>query len=63
MDIGDTLTLPSPGGRGFSEKREEDRMLYRGMDRAALDAAYNNGAAVAEAPRYRADWAARSEAK
>src|SRR5260221_769724 len=36
-------------------------MLYRGMDRAALDAAYNNGAAVAEAPRYRADWAARSE--
>src|SRR5216684_3498850 len=36
-------------------------MLYRGMDRAALDAAYNNGAAVADAPRYRADWAARSE--
>jgi arylformamidase len=36
-------------------------MLYRGMDRAALDAAYNNGAAVAEAPRFRADWAARSE--
>jgi arylformamidase len=36
-------------------------MLYRGMDRAALDAAYNNGAAVPEAPRYRADWAARSE--
>jgi arylformamidase len=36
-------------------------MLYRGMDRAALDAAYNNGAAAADAPRYRADWAARSE--
>jgi len=35
-------------------------MLYRGMDRAALDAAYNNGAAVAEAPRFRADWAERS---
>jgi arylformamidase len=37
-------------------------MLYRGMDRAALDAAYNNGAAVSDAPRFRADWAARSEA-
>ena len=37
-------------------------MLYRGMDRAALDAAYNNGAAVPDAPRFRADWAARSEA-
>src|SRR5260221_14686163 len=36
-------------------------MLYRGMNRAALDAAYNNGAAAADAPRYRADWAARSE--
>ncbi len=36
-------------------------MLYRGMDRAALDAAYDSGAAVADAPRYRADWAARSE--
>jgi len=36
-------------------------MLYRGMDRAALDAAYNNGAAVPDAPRYRAEWAARSE--
>jgi acetyl esterase/lipase len=32
------------------------------MDRAALDAAYNNGAAVADAPRYRADWAERSAA-
>ena len=37
-------------------------MLYRGMDRTALDAAYNNGAAVADAPRFRADWAARSAA-
>jgi arylformamidase len=36
-------------------------MLYRGMDRAALDAAYNNGAAVSDAPRFRAEWAARSE--
>ena len=26
--------------------------LYRGMDRAALDAAYNNGAAVADSDRF-----------
>lgn len=30
------------------------------MDRAALDAAYNNGAAVADSPRIVADWEARS---
>jgi arylformamidase len=34
--------------------------MYRGMDRAALDAAYNNGAAVADSPRIVADWEARS---
>jgi acetyl esterase/lipase len=39
-------------------------MLYRGMDRAALDAAYNNGAAVGETKRraYAADREARSDA-
>jgi arylformamidase len=39
-------------------------MLYRGMDRAALDAAYNNTAAVGQArrDRYVADWMARSDA-
>lgn len=39
-------------------------MLYRGMDRAALDAAYNNGAAVGLAKRdqYAADRKARSDA-
>lgn len=39
-------------------------MLYRGMDRAALDAAYNNTAAVGPARReqYVSGWAARSEA-
>lgn len=38
-------------------------MLYRGMDRAALDAAYNNTAAVGQAKRdaYVADWTKRSE--
>ncbi|MEA3194455.1 MAG: arylformamidase [Betaproteobacteria bacterium] len=35
--------------------------LYRGMDRAALDAAYNNGAAVANSAKIVADWQARSE--
>jgi acetyl esterase/lipase len=39
-------------------------MLYRGMDRKALDAAYNNTAAVGEARRdqYVASWSARSDA-
>ncbi len=38
-------------------------MLYRGMDRAALDAAYNNTAAVGTAKReqYVADWTKRSD--
>jgi len=35
-------------------------MLYRGMDRAALDAAYNNSAAVPTVDAMRADWDARS---
>jgi arylformamidase len=34
--------------------------LYRGMDRAALDAAYNNGAAVADSDRFIAEWEQRS---
>ncbi|HWK46931.1 MAG TPA: alpha/beta hydrolase [Stellaceae bacterium] len=36
--------------------------LYRGMDRAALDAAYNNGRAVATSPLILGDWRARSAA-
>src|SRR5262249_6790280 len=35
-------------------------MLYRGMDRAQLDAAYNNTAAVPERNAIVADWTARS---
>jgi arylformamidase len=35
-------------------------VLYRGMDRARLDAAYNNGAAVRERDAIVADWAGRS---
>ncbi|HEX6841640.1 MAG TPA: alpha/beta hydrolase [Stellaceae bacterium] len=34
--------------------------LYRDMDRAALDAAYNNGAAVADSDRFIARWEQRS---
>lgn len=37
-------------------------MLYRGMDRAQLDAAYNNTAAVPERSAIYADWTARSAA-
>ena len=39
-------------------------MLYRGMDRAALDAAYNNTEAVGQTQRarYVAGWSARSDA-
>ncbi|MGZ8155786.1 MAG: alpha/beta hydrolase [Burkholderiales bacterium] len=36
--------------------------IYRGMDRAALDAAYNNSAAVAESARFLTDWDRRSAA-
>src|ERR1041384_4019232 len=36
-------------------------MLYREMDRARLDAAYNNSAAVPERDALMADWAVRSD--
>ena len=36
--------------------------VYGSMDRQALDAAYNNSAAVADSDRYLADWLRRSEA-
>ena len=35
-------------------------MLYRGMDRAQLDTAYNNSAAVTNYNAIKADWHARS---
>jgi arylformamidase len=35
-------------------------VLYRGMDRAALDAAYNNAAAVADSQEWLVRWRARS---
>lgn len=36
--------------------------IYRGMDRATLDAAYNNSAAVADSNKWLADWRVRSGA-
>jgi arylformamidase len=41
---------------------EGRHMLYRGMDRKQLDAAYNNRAAVPEHAAIYDDWAARSAA-
>jgi acetyl esterase/lipase len=37
-------------------------IVYGSMDQQALDAAYNNSAAVADSDRYLADWRRRSEA-
>ncbi|HEV2956664.1 MAG TPA: alpha/beta hydrolase [Xanthobacteraceae bacterium] len=42
------------------EQRTAPPILYRGMDRAALDAAYNNSAAVADSQEWVARWRARS---
>jgi arylformamidase len=42
------------------EGRAATPALYRGMDRAALDAAYNNSAAVADSQAWLARWRARS---
>jgi arylformamidase len=41
---------------------DHDMIVYRGMDRQTLDAAYNNSAAVADSDQYLADWLRRSEA-
>lgn len=41
---------------------ERSTILYRGMDRAALDAAYNNSAAVTDSQEWVARWRARSAA-
>ncbi|KIZ45506.1 MULTISPECIES: alpha/beta hydrolase [Rhodopseudomonas] len=36
------------------------KAIFRGMDRATLDAAYNNSAAVADSPQWLAQWQRRS---
>src|SRR5580765_1422581 len=62
---GPAASLPSCPRRGARASSERGgSMLYRGMDRAALDAAYNNMAAVGQARRdaYVAGWTARSQA-
>jgi arylformamidase len=41
-------------------KQPDAAPVYRGMDRATLDAAYNNSAAVADSPEWLARWRARS---
>jgi arylformamidase len=41
---------------------EANRVIYRGMDRAALDAAYNNSAAVADSAEWVQRWRERSAA-
>jgi len=43
-----------------SERPAAATVIYRGMDRPALDAAYNNGAAVADSPDWLARWRERS---
>jgi arylformamidase len=40
----------------FRPETEKPRPIYRGMDRAALDAAYNNTAAVADSAQWLARW-------
>jgi len=40
----------------------DDSLIYRSMDRAALDAAYNNSAAVADSDRWLERWCQRSDA-
>ena len=39
-----------------------DEIIWRGMTRAQLDAAYNNSAAVKNSAEKLADWTARSTA-
>src|SRR5260370_42590228 len=52
------------GPRRRTLTAERTSMLYRGMERAALDVAYNNTAAVGQTKRaaYVADWTRRSDA-
>jgi arylformamidase len=42
------------------EQPSAAQAIYRGMDRASLDAAYNNSAAVADSPQWLARWRERS---
>src|SRR5215469_18522425 len=52
----------APGGVPVPVFSGNGMIVYGSMDRQALDAAYNNSAAVADSDRYLADWLHRSEA-
>ena len=54
--------LLAPAGGDCGARIGHGMIVYRSMDRQALDAAYNNSAAVADSKRYLADWLRRSEA-
>jgi len=57
------LRAPVTGATGLEPELAPDRsfpILYRGMDRAQLDSAYNNSAAVPNYEAIKADWHARS---
>src|SRR5262245_56362251 len=63
-----TLHRRARSKRRIADMAEQDQprasanAIYRGMDRAALDAAYNNGAAVADSEDWLARWRVRSDA-
>lgn len=46
----------------MSDNSTAEAVVYRGMDRAALDAAYNNSAAVTDSAKWLEGWRARSAA-
>jgi len=46
----------------MERQAKDSSALYRGMNRAALDAAYNNSAAVADSPQWLARWREQSAA-
>lgn len=45
---------------GIAQSGARPAAIYRGMDQATLDAAYNNSAAVVDSPRWLDDWRERS---
>src|SRR5471030_660108 len=53
--------LATRGKRSVYFVRENNMNVYRGMDQAALNAAYNNSVAVANSAELMADYQARSD--
>src|SRR5215470_2846179 len=54
------IDLPRPRVRSCPRRCISVSAIYRGMDRATLDAAYNNSAAVVDSPDWLARWRERS---